>query len=101
MSRMIILTEADLRKVVTLDAGAVACVEDAFRALLEDGALLLSTNDRGVPVPEVAAAVERGAKAAGRRLREVREVPLGPDLPAFAPDPSLRPMRGVCAILAG
>lgn len=75
--------------------------EDAFRALLEDGALLLSTNDRGVPVPEVAAAVERGAKAAGRRLREVREVPLGPDLPAFAPDPSLRPMRGVCAILAG
>ena len=33
MSRMIILTEADLRRVVTLDADAVACVEDAFRAL--------------------------------------------------------------------
>ncbi|PTM91529.1 ectoine utilization protein EutC [Mycoplana dimorpha] len=33
MSRMIILTEADLRSVVALDAEAVACVEDAFRAL--------------------------------------------------------------------
>lgn len=33
MSWMIILTEADLRSVVPLDAGAVACVEDAFRAL--------------------------------------------------------------------
>lgn len=33
MSRMIILTEADLRRVVTLDTDAVACVEDAFRAL--------------------------------------------------------------------
>lgn len=33
MSRMIILTEADLRSVVSLDMDAVACVEDAFRAL--------------------------------------------------------------------
>lgn len=33
MSRMTILTEADLRKIVTLDLGAVACVENAFRAL--------------------------------------------------------------------
>ncbi|MEO5757599.1 MAG: ectoine utilization protein EutC [Mesorhizobium sp.] len=33
MSRMIILTEADLRKIVTLDLDAVACVENAFRAL--------------------------------------------------------------------
>jgi ornithine cyclodeaminase len=33
MSRMTILTEADLRKIVTLDLAAVACVENAFRAL--------------------------------------------------------------------
>ncbi|ETA71641.1 MULTISPECIES: cyclodeaminase [Mesorhizobium] len=33
MSRMMILTEAELRKIVTLDLDAVACVENAFRAL--------------------------------------------------------------------
>jgi ornithine cyclodeaminase len=33
MSRMTILTESDLRKIVTLDLEAVACVENAFRAL--------------------------------------------------------------------
>ncbi|RAZ71621.1 cyclodeaminase [Mesorhizobium atlanticum] len=33
MSRMTILTESDLRKIVTLDLDAVACVENAFRAL--------------------------------------------------------------------
>ena len=33
MSRMTILTEADLRKIVPLDLDAVACVENAFRAL--------------------------------------------------------------------
>lgn len=33
MSRMTILTEAELRKIVKLDLEAVACVENAFRAL--------------------------------------------------------------------
>lgn len=33
MSRMTILTEADLRAIVTLDAEAVSCIEDAFHAL--------------------------------------------------------------------
>ncbi|WP_421914175.1 ectoine utilization protein EutC [Mesorhizobium sp.] len=33
MSRMTILTEAELRQIVTLDLDAVACVENAFRAL--------------------------------------------------------------------
>ncbi|TPL91544.1 ectoine utilization protein EutC [Mesorhizobium sp. B2-3-12] len=33
MSRMTILTEAELREIVTLDLDAVACVENAFRAL--------------------------------------------------------------------
>ncbi|MGO7428763.1 ornithine cyclodeaminase family protein, partial [Rhizobium ruizarguesonis] len=33
MSRMIILTEAELRKVIALDRDAVACIEEAFAAL--------------------------------------------------------------------
>jgi len=33
MSRMLVLTEPDLRRVVRLDASAVACVEEAFAAL--------------------------------------------------------------------
>lgn len=33
MTRMTILTEADLRKIVRLDLDAIACVENAFRAL--------------------------------------------------------------------
>jgi ornithine cyclodeaminase len=33
MSRMMVLTEADLRRIVRLDAEAVACVEEAFLAL--------------------------------------------------------------------
>ncbi|MGV6873515.1 ectoine utilization protein EutC [Pseudochelatococcus sp. B33] len=33
MADMLVLTEADLRRVVRLDADAVDCVEDAFRAL--------------------------------------------------------------------
>ncbi|TJW01657.1 MAG: cyclodeaminase [Mesorhizobium sp.] len=33
MSRMMILTEAELRQIVALDLDAVACVENAFRAL--------------------------------------------------------------------
>ena len=33
MSRMTILTEAELRRIVSLDLDAVACVEAAFEAL--------------------------------------------------------------------
>ncbi len=33
MTRMVILTEADLRRVIALDGDAVSCVEDAFHAL--------------------------------------------------------------------
>jgi ornithine cyclodeaminase len=40
MPRMLVLTEADLRRVATLDLRAVDCVENAFLALatLADGA---------------------------------------------------------------
>ncbi len=73
--------------------------EDACRALLDGGALVLSTNDRGVLVDDVAAEARRGAKAAGRTVRDVLEVPLGPDLPSSR-DAALRPMRGVCLEVA-
>jgi ornithine cyclodeaminase len=33
MSRMLVLTEADLRRIVRLDLSAIACVEEAFAAL--------------------------------------------------------------------
>jgi len=33
MTRMLVLTEADLRRIVSLDLSAIACVEDAFAAL--------------------------------------------------------------------
>lgn len=33
MAKMLILTEADLRRIVPLDAAAVSCIEDAFLAL--------------------------------------------------------------------
>lgn len=33
MTRMIILTEADLRRIITLNTEAVSCIEDAFQAL--------------------------------------------------------------------
>lgn len=33
MSRMTILTEAELCKIVTVDLDTVACIENAFRAL--------------------------------------------------------------------
>jgi ornithine cyclodeaminase len=37
---MLILTEADLRRTVTLDASAVACVEGAFRALATEAVVM-------------------------------------------------------------
>ena len=40
MPRITILTEADLRKLVKLDAGAVECIENAFRRLDEGGVVM-------------------------------------------------------------
>lgn len=68
--------------------------EQACRALLEGGTLLLSTNDRSLSVADVEKAAQEGAACAGRSLVALDEVPLGPDLPPDA-DQSLRPMRGV------
>ena len=68
--------------------------EQSCRALLEGGALLLSTNDRSLTVDDMAAAAEEGAHRAGRKVASLVEVPLGPDLPPHE-DPRVRPMRGV------
>ena len=40
MPRITILTEADLRKLVTLDEGVVDCIENAFRRLAEGGVVM-------------------------------------------------------------
>lgn len=66
----------------------------ACLALLEGGTLLLSINDRSVPVEGVEQAAREGAAAAGRSVLALEEVALGPDLPPDS-DQSLRPMRGV------
>lgn len=68
--------------------------EQACRALLEGGTLLLSTNDRGVSVSDVVEAAREGAESAARKVLALDEVPLGPDLPPDE-DQTLRPMRGV------
>lgn len=67
--------------------------EDASRALLPGGYLLLSTNDRSVSPDEILARAEEGVARAGRAVRDAQEVPLGPDIPAHH-EPRLRPMRG-------
>jgi 23S rRNA (cytosine1962-C5)-methyltransferase len=77
--------------------GALAA--DASLALLPEGTLLLSTNDRSVSPAEVAEAAHAGAEAAGRRVRGLEEVAMPPDLPPGS-DPDLRPMRGVALQVA-
>jgi 23S rRNA (cytosine1962-C5)-methyltransferase len=73
--------------------------ETGARALASGGLYLLSTNDRAVSPAEVADALREGARAAGRAVASVREIPLGPDLPRGRDD-RLRPMRGAALVLA-
>ena len=72
---------------------------DCLRALRPGGALVLSTNHRGVSVRDVEQAARTAADDAGRSVKSVDEVELPPDLPS-ARDPRLRPMRGVLLTLA-
>lgn len=63
-------------------------------ALVEErGALLLSVNDRDMPVHEVIDLATRAGRAAGRVVKSAVEVPLPPDVRSRE-DPRLRPMRG-------
>lgn len=49
MPRIRILTEAELRKLVSLDSDVVACIEDAFRALEERSVVMPPVLRLGIP----------------------------------------------------
>jgi 23S rRNA (cytosine1962-C5)-methyltransferase len=72
---------------------------DACLALDDGGLLLLSCNDRGVPVERVLDEAERGARLAARRVKSLVELPLPPDITSRA-HPRARPMRGAVLRLA-
>lgn len=67
--------------------------EHGCSALDDGGLLLLSCNDRDVPVEAVLTAAEAGARAAGRRIKSLVELPLPADCTSVAA-PRGRPMRG-------
>ena len=69
MSRMIILTEADLRKIVRLDAEAVTCVENAFRALATLPVAMPSRLSSGSPMSPISCASSRRRRAGGAMPR--------------------------------
>ncbi|MBM4281667.1 MAG: hypothetical protein FJ137_13215 [Deltaproteobacteria bacterium] len=72
---------------------------DGCASLGDGGLLLLSCNDRSVPVQRVLEEAERGAQLAGRRVRSVVEVPLPADVTS-RDHPRARPMRGAVVRLA-
>jgi 23S rRNA (cytosine1962-C5)-methyltransferase len=72
---------------------------DACAALEDDGLLLLSCNDRDVPVERVLDEAARGARLAGRRWASITELPLPPDVTS-RDHPRARPMRGAVVRLA-
>jgi 23S rRNA G2069 N7-methylase RlmK/C1962 C5-methylase RlmI len=63
------------------------------------GALLLSTNNRELPLDDVLAIATDAARAARRPVTAVREVPLPPDVTTRT-DRLLRPMRGAWVTFA-
>jgi 23S rRNA (cytosine1962-C5)-methyltransferase len=72
--------------------------EHACLALDGGGLLLLSCNDREVPVEVVLAAADVGARAARREVKSLTELPLPPDITS-KDAPKGRPMRGVLLTL--
>lgn len=70
----------------------------ASEALLEGGALLLSTNDRSLPVASIVQAAREGAELAGRKVERVVEIQRGPDIPVSDLHHE-NPMRGVWMLL--
>lgn len=66
---------------------------DACAALDDGGLLLLSCNDRDVPVERVLDEATRGAQAAGRSVASVIELPLPEDITSRQHHKA-RPMRG-------
>jgi 23S rRNA (cytosine1962-C5)-methyltransferase len=72
--------------------------EHACLALDDGGLLLLSCNDREVPVEAVLAAADVGARAARRPVKSLVELPLPPDITSKDAAKG-RPMRGVLLTL--
>jgi 23S rRNA (cytosine1962-C5)-methyltransferase len=68
-------------------------------ALDDGGLLLLSCNDRSVPVHRVLDEAARGARLAGRAVAEIAELPLPEDVTS-RDHPRARPMRGALVRLA-
>ena len=71
---------------------------DACAALGDDGTLVLSCNDRDVPVERVLAAAAEGARAAGRTVASLGELPLPPDITSAKAERG-RPMRGAVLVV--
>jgi 23S rRNA (cytosine1962-C5)-methyltransferase len=72
---------------------------DACAALDDGGLLLLSCNDRSVPVQRVLDEAARGARLAGRTIVALEELPLPEDVTS-RDHPRARPMRGAVVRLA-
>lgn len=77
----------------------VELATDGCRALDDGGLLILSCNDRDVPVSEVLEAAHAGGHAAQRKVASVGELALPDDITA-ANAPRGRPMRGAVVRLA-
>lgn len=76
-----------------LDTFAAQCLS----GLLPGGALLLSCNDRRLRQQDFAAAVERGARTAGRKLVSSRPLPLGSDF--VSTDPQQQSTKGIWVVV--
>lgn len=74
----------------------VPLATDACRALLDEGTLLLSTNDRRIRVADVEACAREGAHQAGRSVASCEEIPMPADLMPSGQMEGDLPVRGVC-----
>ena len=76
-----------------LQSSLAELAQQGCQALDDGGLLLLSCNDRSVPVERVIDEASRGARLAGRAIDDVRALPL-PDDVTSQRDARARPMRG-------
>lgn len=74
----------------------VPLATDACRALLDDGTLLLSTNDRRIEVNDVEACAREGAHLAGRSVAACDAIAMPADLMPNGLVEGDLPVRGVC-----
>ena len=82
-----------------LQASLAELAWQSCQALDDGGLLLLSCNDRSVPVERVLDEALRGAKLAGRSVKNIRALPL-PDDVSSQRTTKARPMRGAVVLLS-